>query len=134
MTSPEMQLREILNDDLYDAWKRMRLAIETLYDCDILWDDGGKRWTFELKYRKGGKTLCAAYARPDALGLLIIYGAQERGKFEEKRHLFAVETLKTYDEATTYHDGKWVFFNPENESILADVPSLLGIKRKPNRK
>ena len=30
---------------------------------NILWNKGGKAWAYEYKYRQGGKTLCALYAR-----------------------------------------------------------------------
>ena len=39
-----------------------------------------------------------------------------------------------YDEAKTYHDGKWVMFEPTDTSEFDDYMKLLVIKRKPNRK
>ena len=39
-----------------------------------------------------------------------------------------------YDEAKTYHDGKWVMFEPINTTEFDDYIKLLAIKRKPNRK
>lgn len=39
-----------------------------------------------------------------------------------------------YDGAQTYHDGKWIMFEPVDTSLFHDFIRLLGIKRKPNRK
>ena len=39
----------------------------------------------------------------------------------------------SYDETRTYHDGKWLMFEPEDTSLFDDFIRLLGIKRKPNR-
>ena len=39
-----------------------------------------------------------------------------------------------YDEAKTYHDGKWIMFESADTSMFDDFMKLLGIKRKPNRK
>ena len=39
-----------------------------------------------------------------------------------------------YDETQTYHDGKWLMFEPTDTSLFDDFIRLLGIKRKPNRK
>lgn len=32
--------------------------ITKLYDMEQIWNNGGKKWTYEYKFRKGGKTLC----------------------------------------------------------------------------
>ena len=39
-----------------------------------------------------------------------------------------------YDEAQTYHDGKWIMFEPVDIYLFNDFIRLLRIKRKPNRK
>lgn len=38
-----------------------------------------------------------------------------------------------YDEATTFHDGKWIMFELKNTNLFSDMERLLQIKRKPNR-
>ena len=42
-------------------------------------------------------------------------------------------TRKTYDEAKTYHDGKWLFLTIDSEDVVEDVIKLLEIKRKPKK-
>ena len=75
-----------------------------------LWNHGGKKWIYEYKYRKGGKTLCALYAKEQTIGFMVILGKDERAKFESLREVFSNETQKIYDETTTFHDGKWLMF------------------------
>lgn len=65
---------------------------------------------------------------------MIIFGKDERTKFEENREKYSEVIQKIYDEAKTYHDGKWVMFEPVDTSLFNDFIELLGIKRKPNRK
>ena len=95
---------------------------------------GGKAWNYEYKYRRGGKTLCALYARENCIGFMIIFGKDERAKFETERNNYSEQVQKIYDEAQTYRDGKWVMFEPTDTSMFHDFIKLLGIKRKPNRK
>lgn len=78
--------------------------------------------------------MCTLYARKNRIGLMIIFGRDERLKFEADRVNYSKEIQKTFDEAQTYHDGKWVMFEPEDASLFDDFIRLLGIKRKPNRK
>lgn len=39
-----------------------------------------------------------------------------------------------YDTSQTYHDGKWMVFEPTDCSFFEDFISLLKINRNPNRK
>ena len=98
------------------------------------WNKGGKAWKYEYKYRRGGKTLCALYARENCVGFMVILGKEERAKFEADKDAFAKEMQQIYEESQTYHDGKWLMFEPADTSLFDDFIRLLGIKRKPNRK
>ncbi len=99
---------------------------------DRLWGKGSKAWKYE--YRRGGKTLCALYARENGMGFMIILGKDERLKFETERENYAKEVQEIYEEAQTYHDGKWIMFEPVDTSLFQDFIRRLRIKRKPNRK
>ena len=52
----------------------------------------------------------------------------------KKRDSYANEVQRIYNEAQTYHDGKWMMFEPRDTSLFDDFIRLLMIKRKPNRK
>ncbi len=109
-------------------------VITSLYETEQIWNNGGKKWTYEYKFRKSGKTLCAFYFKENTLGFMIIFGKNERAKVEEIRNELSSDVLKTYDHAQIFHDGKWVMFDITNCSILQDLKKLLLIKKKPNKK
>lgn len=108
--------------------------IAHLYDMEQVWNNGGKKWTYEYKFRKGGKTLCAFYFKEQILEFMIIFGKEERNKVENIRHELSSNVLEIYDTAETYRDGKWVMFPLTNHAMIEDLKKLLFIKRKPNRK
>lgn len=130
----EKEMTALVGKSLYDVWNKLCALIDEKYDMDRLWDKGGKAWKYEYKYRRGGKTLCALYAKENRVGFMIIFGKNERFKFETDRRNYSKEVQKIYDEAQTYHDGKWIMFEPVDTSLFNDFISLLQIKRKPNRK
>ena len=127
-------MTELLGKSLYEVWRALCLAIDEKYDMERLWNAGGKNWTYEYKYRRGGKTLCGLYARNNCVGFMIIFGKDERLKFEDIRDTLSDVVCRQYDEAQTYHDGKWVMFEPTGTTEFDDYMKLLSIKRKPNRK
>lgn len=133
-TAPDEKiLTELLGGELYQVWNKSCAKIEELYEMDRLWNRPGKNWEYEYKYRRGGKTLCTLYAAPNRIGLMIIFGAAERKKFEDRRQDFSPEIIRVYDEAQTYHDGKWMMFDWKDDTLFEDMAGLLMIKRKPNR-
>lgn len=128
------EMTALVGKPLYDVWTALCALIEEKYDMDRLWDKGGKAWKYEYKYRRGGKTLCALYAREDCVGFMVILGKDERLKFEADRENYTEEVQALYDGVQTYHDGKWIMFEPTDTSLFGDFIRLLGIKRRPNRK
>lgn len=101
------------------VWKRQRIKT--------------KKWKYEYKFSKGGKTLCGFYIAEDALGFMIIFGKKERDLIEQHRQEYTPELLKQYDAAETYHDGKWMMLELDDTSLLEDIRRLLLTKRKPQR-
>ena len=115
----ESIMTDLLGKPLYDVWLSLCSVIDERYDMERSWNSGGKNWI---------------YARNNCVGFMIIFGKDERTKFEESRESFSAEVQKIYDESKTYHDGKWVMFYPEDSSMFDDFMRLLAIKRKPNKK
>ena len=124
----------LVGQSLYDVWQKLCTAIDEKYDLDCIWNSGGKAWTYEYKYRRGGKTLCALYARENCVGFMVILGKDERAKFESGRSEYSESVQNVYDDSKTYHDGKWLMFEPVDTSLFGDFMQLLAIKRRPNRK
>lgn len=57
------QVKALVGEDLYGVWNALAVRIDALYEMDCFLGPGGQAWTYELKWRRGGKTLCALYAR-----------------------------------------------------------------------
>lgn len=128
------EMTRLLGEPLYNVWLQLTARIEENYDMDRSWNAGGKAWTYEYKYRRGGKTLCALYARENCVGFMVILGKNERTKFDAERDTYSQTIQQIYDETTTYHDGKWLMFEPVDTTLFDDFLKLLCLKRKPNKK
>lgn len=133
-TPAKEEMVALIGQPLYAVWQELCAVIDAKYDMERLWNNGGKAWTYEYKYRRGGKTLCALYARENCVGFMVILGKDERTKFEAERNNYSELIQKIYDETKTYHDGKWLMFEPVDTSLFGDFMQILAIKRKPNRK
>jgi len=134
MIPNDEEMTALVGKSLYDVWNQLCTLINENYDMEHFWNKGGKAWKYEYKYRRGSKTLCALYARENCIGFLVILGKDERLKFETDRENYSKEAQEIIDNAQTYHDGKWILFQPVDTSLFPDFIRLLRIKRKPNRK
>ena len=128
------ELEKLVGTDKVNIFYKIVDEITLLYNMDQAWNNGGKKWTYEYKFRKSGKTLCAFYFKENMLGFMIIFGKEERTKVEEIRNELSSDILETYNNAQTFHDGKWVMLNITDYSMIENLKKLLFIKKKPNRK
>ena len=120
---------ELLGPTLFEVWESLCSVIDEKYEMEQLWNTGGKKWTYEYKYRRGGKTLCCLYAKNHCVGFLVIFGKEERVKFEEIRGTLSSAVCRQYDEAKTYHDGKWVMFESAT-NLVSHVSVFVRLKKK----
>jgi len=130
----DKELTRLLGAGKVSVFRKLCRAIGDLYMTEPVWNSGGKKWMYEYKYRKGGKTLCAFYIRENTLGFMVIFGMAERAEFEAERRNISLFVQRAYDVATTYHDGKWMMLDLSDLSCLDDIGRLLRIKRRPVKK
>lgn len=90
----EEEIISLVGKPLYDIWLSLTESIDAKYEMERLWNSGGKMWKYEYKYRRGGKTLCALYARENCIGFMVVFGQEERAKFEACRDSYSKETQK----------------------------------------
>lgn len=88
-TPDKKEMVALIGQPLYAVWQELCAVIDEKYDMECLWNNGGKAWTYEYKYRRGGKTLCALYARENCVGFMVILGKDERTKFEAGRNNYS---------------------------------------------
>lgn len=116
-------------------WKKLTQYIERTYPGVFVpeWLFGGKKYGWALRYKKS-KSFCTLIPEKDHCRVQIVFGAEERAKVEIIRNELSVHTQAAYDQATTYHDGKWLFLAVDSVEVFADITKLLEVKRKSKKK
>ncbi|WPC65394.1 DUF3788 domain-containing protein [Rhodoferax ferrireducens] len=118
--------------DAYKYWELIMQLIEQSYPSVFTpeWLYGGKKHGWSLRYKKN-KSFCTLIPEKNRFALLIVFGTEERGKVEAIKNCLAKKTQKEYDQATTYHDGKWLLLVIDTDRVVKDVMLLLALKRRP---
>lgn len=128
------EIKEILGAQCSKMYEQLDSFIMENYNINRVWAKGGKYGKACLRYSKSGKTLCTVYLREKQSGVWIILDKEERNRFEAERDKFSAEVQEKYDATQTFHDGKWLMFDFENDSLFDEIRMLLEIKKKPNKK
>ena len=129
----EKTLINLIGKDKYDVFLEIKDYIENNYNVEQTLKEQKvktKKWKYELKFVKGTKTFCGFYFTDNCLGLMMIFGKDERNKVEDIRDELSNDLLLLYDETKTYHDGKWLMLELDDLSLFEDIKRLLLVKRK----
>ncbi|KUO76383.1 MAG: hypothetical protein APF77_06705 [Clostridia bacterium BRH_c25] len=132
--SNKEQFEILLGGLVIPAWNELIGFVESNYDFEPVWNNGGKYGIWEVKYRRSGKTLCALYIKDGCFTVLVVLGKAEREKFESLKEEFNPKIYEIYVNTRQYHDGKWLWINVSDMSLVEDIKKLIVIKKKPTKK
>lgn len=125
-------VRDWIGPKAFGHWAELRKWIEAFYPGVFApdWLYGGKKRGWSLRYKKT-KAFCTFLPEYRRFSVVVVLGAAEREKFEERRHGWRSHLVKLYDEARPYPDGKWLNVTISSANDRHDVTELLTMKRPP---
>ncbi|NLV45906.1 MAG: DUF3788 domain-containing protein [Candidatus Hydrogenedentes bacterium] len=130
-----VQIKAWIGKNAYAYWERVVRLIEHNYPDVFIpeWLFGGNKHGWSLRYKKG-KSFCTLIPEKNRFEILIVFGTEERAKFEGIRHQLSPQIAKCFDEAKTYNDGKWLLLTVDKDETINDIENLLALKRNPKQK
>ena len=113
-------------------WKHLVQFIETRYPGIFSpeWLFGGQKYGWGLRFKKS-KSFCTLIPERNRFLIQIVLGGKERDEVETILNELSPYIRRLYEQATTYHDGKWLAIPVDRDDLLEDIQRLLAIKRKP---
>ncbi len=133
--SPD-EVAAFIGPESYKRWEHLTGFIAETYPGVFPtgdWIFGGKKHGWGLRFKKS-KAFCTLIPEHGRFVAVIVFGGAERAAVEPILGEFdpAIRTL--YENAFTYHDGKWLAIPVEHDAVLDDIKRLLMLKRKPKRR
>lgn len=118
-------------------WESLRQFLTESYDILPIFNSGGKKYGWNLQYRKGGRPLCEMYPEHGSFTVLVILGKGELGQALNRVGIFGKIVRQALEETPRYHDGCWMYIRVEDlrtsQQDVQDIQELILIKRKPVR-
>src|SRR4030042_644585 len=113
-------------------WEELtRFLAETYPEIPPALSYGGKKYGWNLWYRKSGKSLLSLYPQEGYCVAQIVLGSTQ---VEQALALELGEAVGTLlRETPQFHDGRWLFIPVRTARDAVDVKQLLQVKRRPKR-
>ena len=127
---PTWQEIEQTLGDAWGAWDRLtRYLAETYPEIPPELSYGGKKYGWNLWYRKSGKSLLSLFPNEGYFVAQIVLGSAQ---VEQALSLELGENVGSLLRQTPQlHDGRWLYIQASTEQDVGDIQQLLRLKRRP---
>jgi hypothetical protein len=110
-------------------WERLTARIDEAYGIEPTYVPPSRNYGWDVKYRRGGKTLVSLTPDEGGFAALVVLGEKET---EAARELDLGEHVRgVLDVARQLRDGRWLFVSVESGRDVDDIEALLAVKRRP---
>ena len=110
-------------------WVNLVEYIEESYHIKGVPSYGGRKYGWELGFRKGSTPLLFAFPQKDGSTVQIVLGKKQ---VEVAPRLNLGKNVgTTFENARQFHDGRWLYIKVETEQDIDDIKKLLRAKVKP---
>lgn len=88
-----------------------------------------KGWN--VKYKKGSKSLCVLYVRSGSFAAMVTLNAKQLLELEPLLSTFSGSFRKLYEKTSLFNGGKWLLVDVKEPAQLEEVQRLILMKAKP---
>ena len=110
-------------------WEQLTTFIRESYGIEPTYVPPSKNYGWEVKYRKGGKTLVSLTPDRGGFTALVVLGEEETRAARELD--LGQHVRRVFADARQLRDGRWLFVRIESDRDVDDIERLLAVKRRP---
>ena len=122
-------ISQFINNEL---WAELNSYLQQTYGVEPKLSYSGcsmqKGWN--LKYQKGGKSLCTLYPMEGLFIALVVIGERENMEMELSLPLYSDYFRQIYQETKSGMGQKWLMINVTDGEILEDVKNCIAVRMK----
>ena len=124
----EYEMSNYINNELWDKFCEF---IRSNYNVNPKFEFSkcSLEFGWNIKFKKGSRTLCTVYPRENYFCVMIVIGKKEKEQFENILHSFCIEIQDIYKNTRECNNQKWLMIDLEDEDIkYEDVKKILNIR------
>lgn len=85
---------------------------------------------WNIKYKKGGKSLCTLYPKEGCFTALVVIGNNEFAQAELLMPLYSNYVQTVFKNTKTENGQKWLMLDVRDERIMEDIFSLINLRKR----
>lgn len=118
---------EYVNSDL---WLELNSYIQETYHIlpQIEYSGCSMQKGWNIKYRKGGKSLCTLYPMQGYFIVLAVIGECEINEAELLMPLCSEYTQNLFKQTVSGYSGKWMMIDVKKPDVLNDVKNIITLR------
>ena len=115
-----------------ELWREINTALQTSYKISPLmsYSKCSAQPGWNVKYKKGGKSLCTLYPMDGYFIALVTIGNKETNEVEQTLSMYSEYTRELYKRTAFSCGGRWLMINVTDKAVLDDVINLVNIRVK----
>lgn len=124
----EYEMNDYINNEL---WNKFCEFIKNEYNVNPRFEFSkcSLEYGWNVKFKKGSKSLCTIYPRENYFCVMIVIGQKEKAKFEHMLPTFSTEIQEIYKVTKEGNHQKWLMIDLEDEDKkYEDVKKILKIR------
>jgi AraC family transcriptional regulator len=87
------------------------------------------QYGWNVKYKKGGRSLCTLYPQEGSFLALVVIGQREIAEAEILLPFLSAYVQQVFAETKTGMQQKWLMIEVKNTEVLEDVKQLVALRR-----
>jgi len=113
-------------------WRELNAALQAGYRVSpqLSYSKCSAQPGWNVKYRKGGKSLCTLYPMDGFFIALVTIGNKETNEVEQTLSSYSEYTQALYKRTPFSCGGRWLMINVTDKAVLDDVINLVNIRVK----
>lgn len=124
----EYEIKEYINNDL---WETFCNYMKKTYNIMPKFEFSKCNWEYgwNVKFKKGSKSLCTVYLRENYFTVLVVIGKKEKDIVENKLSSFSNDIQQIYKETEEGNNQKWLMIDLEDkDKRYEDVKKIIEIR------
>ena len=113
-------------------WQELNLALQERYRImpALSFSKCAAQPGWNVKYKKGGKSLCTLYPMDGFFIALVTIGNKETHELEQTLSSYSEYTQDLYRRTSFSCGGRWLMINVTEKAILNDVVNLVYLRAR----
>lgn len=124
------QIMEYMNEYTRDNWIKLFKFLDGNYKVNtvISYSKCSAMPGWNVKYKKGGKSLCTVYPDKEYFTVLLVLKETEISKIMEQQNTYSEYFIDIMKKSGALNGCKWLMIGVDDESVLEDIQRAVLLK------